>query len=69
MLLQCARGHPFDDLQNIEQHHNVFEQNIRQQSVLQLHLSDQQFYCLLSCALYECFYGIYFIYSTHIGQI
>ena len=29
----------------------------RRQAMLQLHLSDQQFYCLLRCALYKRLYG------------
>ena len=36
----------------------------RRQAMLQLHLSDRQFYCLLRCVLYWRFYGIYiYIYT------
>ena len=31
----------------------------RRQAMLQLHLSDQQFHCLVGCDLYERFYGTY----------
>ena len=37
----------------------------RRQAMLQLHLSDQQFYCLWRCCLYYRFDGIYgFFFST-----
>ena len=39
------------------------------QAMLQLHLSDQQFYCLLSCVLYYRFEGIFFtLVSLELGQ-
>ena len=34
--------------------------------MLQLHLSDQQFYCLLGCGLYWRFYGVYHSIQKHI---
>ena len=35
----------------------------RRQVMLQLHLSDQQFYCLLKCSLYERFNGTYILHG------
>ena len=36
----------------------------RRQAMLQLHLSDQQFYCLLRCALYYRLYGTHWKQQT-----
>ena len=38
----------------------------RRQAMLQLHLSDQQFYCLLRRVLYERLYGIFFVQNKFV---
>ena len=40
------------------------ESEQRRQAMLQLHLSDQQFYCLLRCSLYWRFEGMYNLYDN-----
>ena len=41
----------------------------RRQAMLKQHLSDQQVYCLLRCALYYRFYGNAYNFSSHYVRI
>ena len=41
----------------------------RRRVMLQLHLSDQQVYCLLKCVLYYWFYGIWIMTESSVEMI